>query len=65
MYKGYSDLKFDLEQVRNEFLTLNPQGSQVKEYLFEYLFTKSLSLTEDLVTTSETTITNQLRVLQE
>lgn len=42
-------MKFDLEQIRNEFLVANPQGVGVKEYLFEYLFTKSLTVTEDLV----------------
>jgi hypothetical protein len=49
LYKGYTDLKFDLEQLRNEFLIINPKGVAVKEFLFEYLFNKSLSVTEDLV----------------
>lgn len=58
LYKGYPDLKFDLEKLRNEFINLNPQGVSVKEYLFEYLFSKSLQVTEDLVSSQETTITN-------
>ena len=42
--------------MRNEFLGLNPQGVNIREYLFEYLFTKSLSVTEDLVSSNETTL---------
>jgi ribosomal protein L16 Arg81 hydroxylase len=65
LYASISDLRFDLEQLRTEFLQKFAQGISIKEYLYEYLFTKSLSLIEDLVTNQTTTQANQIRMLSE
>ena len=56
-----------MEQLRNEFLAtvVSKGGTGIKEFMYEYLFNKSLVLTEDLISSKETTSSNQLRVLQE
>jgi hypothetical protein len=40
-------------------------GFNVKEHVYEYLFSKTLSVTEDFLSDRETNQTNSLRLLQE
>jgi len=63
LYKGYSDLKFDFEQLRTEMLLTTQSGFAIKEHVYEYLFTKSLALTEDFLSDRETQSSNSLRLL--
>lgn len=65
LYKGYSDMKFDFEQLRTEILLTMQSGFAIKEHVYEYLFSKSLALTEDFLSERETQSSNGLRLLQE
>ncbi|CDW83719.1 guanylate-binding n-terminal domain containing protein [Stylonychia lemnae] len=65
LYKSYSDLKFDFEQLRNETLQTMSQGFAIKEHVYEFLFNKSLQLTEDFLSDRENNSCNTIRILQE
>lgn len=64
-YKAYSDLKFDFEQLRTEILQSMGNGFNIKEHVYEFLFSKSLAITEDFLSDKDTQSSNQLRLLQE
>jgi hypothetical protein len=65
-YQNFSGLKLDFEQLRAEFLLSPFSGSPaVRDHCFEYLFTRSMALTDDYLSGRDMAITNQLRVLQE
>ena len=61
----YSDLKFDFEQLRTEILQSMGNGFNIKEHVYEFLFSKSLAITEDFLSDKDTQSSNQLRLLQE
>jgi hypothetical protein len=65
LYQNYAGLKFDFEQLRTEILQQFTQGIAIKEHVYEFLFGKSLGMTEDFLSDRDTQSNNQLRLLQE